>query len=199
MIFYGTKGSHLHSEKVSGVKCINCGEQHVHTISVYGKYAYIYWIPIFPLSKKVFSECTNCKATLEKKEMSEQLRLKADNVKANTKTPLTYWTGLAVIVGIIVFSVFSSNKHKKDIVTYIAAPQKGDVIDYKPSDWYSTLKVKEVTNDSVFLVTNKMEISKQRRLYKIDKPENYTDTAYAISKEEYKKSFENGTFLDVER
>ncbi|MCH3884741.1 hypothetical protein [Tenacibaculum aquimarinum] len=54
MIFYGTKGSHLNSERKGGIKCDNCNEITNHNISVYGKYGYLYWIPVFPMGKKKY-------------------------------------------------------------------------------------------------------------------------------------------------
>lgn len=200
MIIYGTKGSHLHSEKVGGVKCTHCEQQTSHTISVYGQYAYIYWIPIFPLAKKVFSECNHCKATLEKKEMSEQLKLKADNVKRNTKTPITYWIGMFIIAGLIGFGFYSSKQHDKDVANYINQPQVGDIIEYEssPSN-YSTLKITNITNDSIYFIANSMEISRRSKIYKIDKDKNYTAERFGISIGEYKESFSNKKFLDVDR
>lgn len=200
MIIYGTKGSHLHSEKVSGVKCTHCGQQTTHTISVYGQYAHIYWIPLSPLSKKVFSECDHCKITLERKEMSEQLRMKANNVVRNTKTPITYWAGSLIIIALIAFGIYSSNQHEKDVVNFIEQPQKGDVIEYEssPSN-YSTLKITNVTNDSVFVVANSMEIGRKNKIYKIDKDKNYTAERFSISLQDYKEAFNSKKFLDVDR
>lgn len=200
MIFYGTKGSHLYSERVSGVKCNHCEQQESHTISIFGKYFYIYWIPIFPIGKKGISECNHCKATYERKEMSEQLKLAHDNVKRKTKTPFTHWVGSLLIGGLIAFGIYAANQHEKDVVNYISAPQVDDVVEYKSSESaYSTLKVTKVTNDSIFFVANSMEISRQSKIYKIDKDKNYNAERYGISLTDYKKSFDDNTFLDVDR
>jgi len=199
MIFYGTKGAHLKSDRVSNAKCNQCGEIGSHDVSIFGRYFYIYWIPIFPLTKKGVAECNNCKATVEPKEMSEQLRLKFDNINKNTKTPITYWIGSLIITGLIAFAFFSSSQHKKDVVDYIANPKAGDVIDFKPSEFYSTLKIVEVKEDSVYFVQNNYEIERKSKLYKIDKEENYSDAIYSLSKTEYKKMFDDKEFLDVDR
>lgn len=200
MIFYGTKGAHLKSKKINGVKCGHCGEQLSHTISVYGKYFYIYWIPIFPLGKKVISECDHCKATSDRKEMSEPLKLAADNVKREVKTPITYWIGSLIIAGLIAFGVYASSQHKKDLVTFINAPAANDIIEYKSSDdGYSTLKITKVTADSVYVVANTMEISRKSKLYKIDKEENYDAERFSLSLADYKAKFDSKDFLDVER
>lgn len=67
MIFYGTKGSHLKSERVSSVNCRHCEQQTSYTVSIFGRYAYLYWIPVFPLTKKGVAECDHCKITLKPK------------------------------------------------------------------------------------------------------------------------------------
>lgn len=199
MIFYGTKGSHLHSERKSSIKCDNCNEITNHNISVYGKYGYLYWIPVFPMSKKVFSECTNCNYTQDFNGMNEKLRNASADVKRNTKTPIWYWSGLGIIGVIFVFGIFSAVQHDKDVVDYIASPLKGDVIDYKPTEYYSTLKIANVTKDSIFLIPNDYEIERKSKLYKIDKSKNYTAEPYAVSKEEFKKLFKEKVFLDIDR
>ncbi len=199
MIFYGTKGAHLKSEKVSGIKCPNCGEHTSHTVSIFGRYFYIYWIPIFPLTKKGVSECDNCKATFEPKEMSEQLRLKYNNVKSDTKTPLTYWIGSFIILSIIAFTFYSVAQHDKNVVEYISNPKKGDIVEYKPTEYYSTQKVIKVTTDSVFLSLNNYEIESKGYINKIDKVENYSNEFYGVTKEQYQKMFDEKLFIDVNR
>ncbi|MFD0993039.1 hypothetical protein [Tenacibaculum geojense] len=200
MIFYGTKGTHLHSEKVSGIKCAHCDQQTSHNISIFGKYFYLYWIPVFPINKKGFSECNHCKATFEKKEMSEQLKMAHDNVHRNTKTPITHWIGSFIIAGLIAFIFYVSNQHQKDVVTYINQPMINDIIEYKSSgNGYSTLKITAVTNDSVYVVANSMEISRKSKIYKIDKASNYNAEKFSLSLSEYKEAFETDRFLDVNR
>ncbi len=199
MIFYGTKGAHLKSEKVSGIKCSYCEQQSPHTVSIFARYAYLYWIPVFPLGKKGVSECDNCKRTLEPSDMNEQLKLAYKNVKSNSKTPIWHWSGLILIVALVGFVIYSSNQHKKDALVYINEPQVGDVYEYKPDDYYSTLKVVSISQDSVFVISNNYEIERQSRLYKIDKASNYTTEPYGISKEDIKGFYASRKILDVNR
>lgn len=206
MIFFGTKASHLRSENVNGIKCNHCKEQRTHTISIFGKYFYLYWIPIFPLNKTGVSECNHCKVTHEPKQMSEQLKLSYENIKRDTKTPIKHWIGAILIISFLAFIIIvggnASKQHAKELPELINSPKIGDVIDYKIGyKSYSTLKITRVSNDSIFVVQNIMEISKQRKLYKIDKEENYDDRkySYGISHSEYENSFKTKKFLDVDR
>ena len=201
MIFYGTKGSHLHSERKSNIKCDNCNEITAHNISVYGKYAYLYWIPVFPMSKKVFSECTNCNATKDFNGMNEKLSFASKDVKRNAKTPIWYWSGLGIIAIIFVFGIYSAKQHDKDVIDYIKNPKAGDVIEYKVDEtgYYSTLKIASVSKDSIFVIQNDYEIERKSKVYKIDKSKNYTTKPYAVSKEEFQKLFKEKIFLDIDR
>lgn len=200
MIFYGTKGAHIQSKNVPNLKCNHCENQTTHTISIYGRYFYIYWIPVIPIGKKGFSECNHCKATYEPSQMSESVKRAYQNLKKETKTPLTHWSGLLIIACLIGFAIYSAQQHKKDMVTYIESPQINDIIEYKSSNKaYSTLKVTRTTSDSVFFVANSMEISRKSKLYKIDKTENYNAERFGMSLTEYKEAFETKQFLDIER
>lgn len=201
MIFYGTKGSHLKSERRGGIKCDHCNEITNHTISVYGKYAYLYWIPVFPMTKKVFSECSNCKTTKAYKEMNEKLKDAAIEVKRNVKTPIWYWSGLGIIALIIAFGAYSAGKHKKDLVNYIKEPAVGDVIEFRVTQtgYYSTLKIKSVTNDSIFVIQNDYETDKKKGISGIDKAKNYTTVPYSLGKNEIQGLFDKGLFYDINR
>lgn len=199
MIFYGTKGAHLKSEKVSGIKCSYCEQQGSHTISVFARYAYLYWIPVFPLGKKGVSECDNCKRTIDPSQMNEQLKLAYNNVKSSAKTPILHWTGLIILAAAVLFAIFASKQHKKDAIVYINDPQIGDVYEYKPNEYYSLLKVASVSQDSVYVISNSYEIERKSKLYKIDKAANYTTNPFGISKKEIKEWYETKKILDVDR
>ncbi len=100
MIIYGTKGKHIHSEETDLIQCSHCQEQRKHTISIYGRYAHIFWIPFFPIGKKGVSECNHCKMTLAPKDMNESLKFAFQNVEKNAKRPITHWL-LLIIIGVL--------------------------------------------------------------------------------------------------
>ncbi|MDO6600590.1 hypothetical protein [Tenacibaculum sp. 1_MG-2023] len=201
MIFYGTKGSHLNSERKGGIKCDNCNEITNHNISVYGQYGYLYWIPVFPMGKKVFSECTNCKVTNDFKGMNEKLRNASTDVKRNTKTPIWYWSGLAIITLLIAFAIYSAKEHDKDVENYILNPAKGDVIEFKnkESGYYSTLRIESLSKDSIYVIQNNYETDKISGISDIDKDKNYTTETYSLGKDEIQSLFDEGIFYDINR
>ncbi len=76
MIFYGINSSKLKDGQLNNVTCSNCETQTAMTYGVFGKYFYLYWIPVFPLGKTNILECNSCKKTYKLKELPEQIKHK---------------------------------------------------------------------------------------------------------------------------
>lgn len=201
MIFYGTQGSQINSERTKGIKCDNCNEIVPHNISVYGQYGYLYWIPVFPTTKKVFSECSNCNVTQDFKGMNEQLRRTSAEIKRNTKTPIWYWSGLGIIAILISIGYYFSLEHDKDVINYIKNPVAGDVIEYKVQEtgYYSTLKIESVTKGSIFVIQNNYETDKMSGVSDINKSKNYSTPAYGVGRNQIQALFDDDIFYDINR
>lgn len=200
MIIYGTKATHLSTSHSLTETCTNCyaaGEIH---LNVFSRYAHIFWIPMFPAGKVVESTCANCKNVLAYKKMSESLKLEAANAKSAVKTPIWHFVGLVLIAGIVLWANYTNSQKKIANEAFISAPAIGDVYEYKVEKGsYSTLKVFDVTNDSVFVSENEFVINKSTKLHTIDKPENYSDMMFGLSKDEVKNMFTSGKIFDVNR
>lgn len=174
MIFYGTNSSRLKDGRLSNVTCPNCNDQTSMNYSVFGKYAYIYWIPIFPLGKTNILECNNCKKTFKLKELPQQIQQKFE-LEKHKGVPIKHFAGLFIIALIVAFIIYSGAKNKENEAKYIDAPKVGDV--YKTtgseSGFYTTAKVTKVTTDSVFVIFNDYEVDKKSGTNKLDKAKNY--------------------------
>ncbi len=66
-------------------------------------------------------------------------------------------------------------------------------------DIYTILKDVKVSNDSVFITPNKIQIGKVMQVDRIDKPENYSDDWYGISKQKLKEMYEADDIFDIDR
>jgi len=99
MIIYGYRASKIGELDVDGTTCSFCGQEEPQHVSIFGKYAHIFWIPLFPMGKKAIAECTHCKRTYEKSDFSSELRTKFLNQKKNIKRPLWHWFGLIAVIG----------------------------------------------------------------------------------------------------
>lgn len=200
MLIYGSKAVHLKSIQPRMTSCPSCGTQGSIVLSVYRKHAHIFWIPIFPIGKKGVSECKHCKNVLKSNEMSGAIKNEYVNLKNDAKGPVWQFAGLPILAILAMWIVYISGENKKLGLEYISAPVKGDVYEYIiKSGSYSTLKVINVSNDSVFVSPNEFEINKRSRIYKIDKPENYSELSYGISRNKLKEMYDSGEIFDVNR
>ncbi|MFD0963915.1 hypothetical protein [Pseudofulvibacter geojedonensis] len=200
MIIYGHNSSDLGSSKPNSLKCPSCENTGTTTLYLFGKYATLFWVPMFPMGKKMISECSHCKVVMEKKQMPPEFNLPLQNLKDQSKTPIWNWTGLVIVTGIIIFGLFQSKQHDTDVITYIQQPVAKDLYDVKLEDGnYTTFKVTNVENDSIYFRMNDYVISRSSKLYKIDKDENYSDEIFSMHKSKLKELFDSGDIIDISR
>lgn len=105
MIFYGTNSSRLKDGILSNVECPHCQQQVTMRYSVFGRYAHIYWIPLFPIGKTNVLECTHCKRTYKLRELPERIKQKFE-VEKHTGIPFLHFSGLAIILLVVCYFSF---------------------------------------------------------------------------------------------
>ncbi len=200
MVFYGTNASRLKDGRLNNITCPNCENQTTMTYSVFGKYAYIYWIPIFPIGKQNILECDSCKKTFKLKELPRQIQSKFE-LEKHTGVPIKHFAGLGIIAIAIGFIMYSSSQNKANNLKYINAPEIGDVYSINGSQkgYYSTMRIKDVTNDSIYLISNDYEVDKKSGIDKIDVDKNYTTEEYSISKQEIIGLYTDETIFEIDR
>jgi hypothetical protein len=200
MVFYGSRFVHINSMQSETTTCESCESRGSLTINMFRKHAHIFWVPVFPFTKVGESQCSHCKNILEPKEMPDQLKREYDRIKSISKGPIWQFSGLVVIALLIVYSAYVSGVNSKQELQYIETPLIGDVYKYKTEDGdYSTLKVVNLSSDTVFVSANEFVISKMSKVYKIDKAENYPDIFYGISKEELNKKYNSNEIYGINR
>ncbi|SMD42886.1 hypothetical protein SAMN00777080_1453 [Aquiflexum balticum DSM 16537] len=89
MIIFGSKATQVASETINE-KCASCGTPNSIQMTVFQKYAHVFWIPSFPMGKTSITQCSHCKQVLEKKEFSRNLNTNYEILKSKSKTPI--WT-----------------------------------------------------------------------------------------------------------
>lgn len=200
MIIYGTNSAHLNTIQSDSATCPNCNTKGSIILSVYRRHAHIFWIPLFPIGKVGASQCQNCKSVLETKEMPEDIKREYDNLKRDSKGPIWQFAGLAIILIFITWVAYANEENKKMELEYLAAPSVGDVYEYKiDKGSYSSFKVVDILSDSLVIAPNEYEINKMEEVDEIDKPENYSEMTYSISKEEVRKMYDSGEIFDINR
>lgn len=201
MIFYGTRAKNILNGQIKNVKCPNCENETSMTYSIFGKYAHVYWIPFFPISKIGITVCNSCKRTYEIKELPENIKVKyeREKEKSGVKTPIWFFSGLFIIAALVTSGMYFSHQNEVDNSEFILTPTKGDVYHINGSaGYYSTLKIEEVTKDSIYAFANKLETNQKTDLDNIDKEENYIDM-YSFSRKDLKKMFDEKKVFDIER
>jgi hypothetical protein len=200
MIIYGRKGTHTGSIAPQILTCPSCNTKGEMIFSAYSNYAHIFWIPIFPFSKSVYSHCKHCKQALETKEMPSEFRTYVTELKSSVRPPIWTFTGMFLIAGLVSWSFYTSGKNADNNKLYISSPQVGDIYEVKTeSKAWTLFKVKEVNADTVFILFNKFEVDKLTGLYKIKKDENFEAEATPMIKSTLLDMFNNGEIYDVER
>ena len=104
MIISGRKASRLGSVDIPNSTCDYCEQGNTQQLTVFGKYAHIFWIPFFPIGRKAISECKHCKRTIEQKDFSPRLMEQYKFVKSSIKRPFWHWSGLGFIAIIFFYS-----------------------------------------------------------------------------------------------
>lgn len=201
MIFYGTSSSRLKNGQLNNVECPNCNNQTSMAYSVFGKYAYLYWIPVFPIGKENVLECNTCNKTYKLKELPEKVKSRFENEKHNG-IPLFHFSGLAIIVCIIAVIMYFNSKTKENELLYSQAPLIGDVyaVEGGNEGYYTTMKITEITLDSVYLSLNDYEVDKKSGTDDIDKDQNYNEEIVVkLSKEEIIELYSDETIYKITR
>ncbi len=101
MIIYGTGSKDLGEKFIPNEKCPHCGEYnkiHVHGIA---RYFDVFWVPIFPFSKKIEVFCHGCENEIKKQLISTSLQNKIDLEKSSFKLPVYLFSGL-IVIGLII-------------------------------------------------------------------------------------------------
>ena len=201
MVFFGSKSSKLLERQINNVVCTYCNNPTSMTYTLFGEYAHVYWIPMFPLGRKNFVECNSCKRTFKMNELPESTNHKVRKERESAKTPLWYFSGLTIIILGIGYGAWASNKNDENNSEFIKTPKIGDVysIDGSSNGLFSSMKVTEVTGDSVYVLINDYETDKRSGISSINKNKNYTSATFSFSKEEIINLYDDKTIFDIER
>lgn len=154
MIIFGVRASNIGNFGVPNSKCRFCKKDNTLVISVFGKYAHIFWIPFFPIGKKPIAGCTHCKGTIEHKAFSPQLKKFYRTNKKTVKRPFWHWIGLgllALLISVITFVGATSKKDPRSVLftqdeaNMIGTPtMESDSISYKIKQVFDLFVTEEI-------------------------------------------------------
>lgn len=201
MIFFGSRSSLLKTGTLTNVSCPNCDNLTTMNYSIFGEYAHLYWIPLFPLARKNAVECNACKRIFKVGELPEAIIKKFRHARQGVKAPIWNYSGLAVLAFGLSYGAWASNANDVNNIEYIKSPQTHDVYSITGSEdnYYSSMKVTEVSEDSVFVLMNDYETDRRSDVNTIDKDRNYTTNSFSFSKADIEELFNDGIIFDIER
>lgn len=160
MIIFGTGSRVLATSQLPDVECPSC-EQKTLTGHVYSKYFDLFWIPVFPYSKKAVIECSHCKFVGEEKDIPMKAMGDVIELKQRAKTPAWLFIGSLLLVAFISTIVYvgktTSEENARNTALWLQQPQANDyhiLLGENPEDpayKYFVYRVDSLAGDSLIL------------------------------------------------
>ena len=180
--------------------CPYCNKTGTVQLKVLSRHFHFFWIPCFPIGKTGEAVCSHCKFLMAVKEFPMHIRREYDEKKSRVSPKIWQFSGIILLLILIPTAVYFGKLDNQRELEYIANPVAGDVYRYETvAGDYSTMKVTSVDADSVYVIENDYETNKMSKVYKIDKPENYSSAPFGISREELKQRYDDREIYDVQR
>jgi hypothetical protein len=201
MIIYGSNATELVTENVIGA-CSNCEAKNSIRMSVFQKYAHVFWIPFFSIGKTAATQCSHCKQVLSKEEFTKPLIEHYNTTKTNYKAPIWHFAGLPIVAILIAWGIISAEQNSENNAKMILNPQKGDVYGIKKgSDIYTLYKVANVVGDTAYLQIHQYETDQLSGLSKLKTKGDsaYSSENFPILKQNLKIMLEKGEIYDIDR
>lgn len=200
MIVFGTHPVVVKFAEVNNTTCPVCNEEGTIEMILYREHLHFFWIPFVPVGKDITVKCLECDAIMAPRHFSPILKREYDHLKKEVRGPIWQYSGLAILVALIVTIALFIWQDNRKMQGYIASPEAGDLYTYEVEDGgYSTLKVIDVFGDSIFVQPNQFGVGSERDISDIDIPTNYEDIILGMSKATVQEMYDKGEITDVER
>jgi hypothetical protein len=200
MIIYGIKPVHLKTIENNIVKCGNCQEQGHMAFHYSSSHFHVFWIPMFPYIRKGGSSCINCGEELKPKQMPEHVKRVYKETKKDVKLPIWQFSGLILVTLLIGYFIYQSKVDDATYAEYMASPRSGDVYRYELGyDEYTTLKIAEITEDSIYMIPNEYLTNLKSGIEDIDVEKNYGELMYGYSRDEIERMFKDEEIYQIDR
>jgi len=126
MIIYGWQERSSKPKRLNSISCTKCGQGGVHSFTTF-RYFHLYWIPVFPYSKKLWLTCEHCQATYEPDQKAIESSTPGTKLEAE-RAPLYYFSGIAVLILIFAGVAWSEMKDSEQYRAMLLQPKVGDLI-----------------------------------------------------------------------
>ena len=199
MLIYGSRASHLRTEPVAGT-CPACGAPDSLRMSVFGRYAHVYWLPLLPLGKTGASECGHCRFVVRPKEMEPVLRKSFGELKQRSRAPWWHFLGLMLALVGLAWGLIAQQQQAHANQSFISLPHKGDLYHVRTSNGhYSLWKVQDVAGNAVKLLANNYETDNRTKVQELNRPENFAPDPLELTRYDLRIMLEKKEIVDVVR
>jgi hypothetical protein len=190
----------IQTGKIRNTNCRNCKQKDSLEYRVYGGVIRILFIPTLPNRRitKVF--CTACQNEFNLKEFNDTVlqTIRYEKSKKSVKLPLWQFSGMIILISILSFGIYTGIQMNKLEKVYIQHPKKDDIYKVNLNGQYSTLKINNITKDSIFVLLNKFTLNTYKGLNEINIDKNYT-TLKSFSRKEILTMYNENTIYEIIR
>ncbi|WP_298895666.1 zinc-ribbon domain-containing protein [uncultured Psychroserpens sp.] len=201
MILWGKREKKLKEGRLQQVTCPECHSLTSMHYIVFGRYIDVFWIPTFPIGKKKIIECDKCTEQFFLKNLPQPIKAKF-KTEVSTRHSIWSFSGLVAIISLISLLIFVVVKDDINDKNYINNPMIGDVytIKLERKDRYTTMKITEITQDSIIVIYNIESTPRRAKIYSIDKAKNYMEFSKdRFSKQDIKDLYHEKFIYEVDR
>lgn len=190
----------LATGKLRNSECPNCKSKENLEYRIYGGLVRILMIPIAPTRKITKVYCANCLKEFRLKEISDTVKqsVKYEKTKVSIKTPIWQFSGILILLSVLSFAIYTGIEMTKLEKKYIIKPEQNDVYKVNIDGKHTTLKVSNVTKDSVSVLLNKYTLDNYKGVDEINVNENYTSEK-TFSKKEVLELYNENSIYEIQR
>jgi hypothetical protein len=149
MIIYGTRAKELGTKRIPGEKSPYDETKDIEITGV-AKYFHIFWIPLFPYSKKVYPYCPSTNQQIANQDISQRTENKIKEAKKSMKSPIYMYSGLIIIAGLILLGIYNDGKRFDEVGENLQTLKASDILVlYDQEDTNYTFAVVTDVDDDV--------------------------------------------------
>nr|WP_315239236.1 hypothetical protein [uncultured Flavobacterium sp.] len=198
LFLVGTRDSNVKNGEILNEECPKCSAKSTLHFSIYRRYTHLTLIPLFPVGKLVFIECSHCKETFDYEDLPKSIQLKLRTEK--TGNSIWMFTGSFILALFLIFTIKNYFDKKDETSILIKNPAEGDVYNLKFSNgYYSNMRIDKVTKDSIYTTHNDFNAYMPYEIDDLDKPENFSNQKVYYSRKDILKLYQEDGILKIVR
>jgi hypothetical protein len=202
MFLYGIKAKKLKKQKIAD-ECSYCHESNSLILTLFQKYAHLFYIPFFPMSKTAAVYCSHCKKVIFRKQFNKSIYQQYEDLKHQSKIP-PIWTysGIFLIVLLLISGIVSYENAQERNARIISSPREGDIYEInRPNNEYALYKIDRIAGDTLFLVVNQYKKDPATGIVTVQDKEDrvYSNHSFPMLKSDLKRMYDEKNIIDIER